>query len=202
MNLSEAHASDRGGMRWSSVWHTGFSNCPHWQARLYKNRYFAPYRVAMNSIGTVGTSIRSIAETFRLSTVHDLPNIVSRGKTNLRPMLQEELFPVVLENPLESEMAFADGSHNGLNPTSIPDSATNYYCPEGASCSNVALRRIRTLGECRLLSSAEIPGYLPFSFQYHFKSENTTLPLSASPQAGLESNRKRIGGPEGNEFDG
>nr|VFK45461.1 MAG: hypothetical protein BECKTC1821E_GA0114239_10496 [Candidatus Kentron sp. TC] len=93
-----------------------------------------------NSIGMVGTNITSIAETFRLSTVHDLPNIVSGGKTNLRPMVREELFPVILENPLKSEMAFADGFHNGLNPTSIPDSATNYYCPEGAFCSRADLK--------------------------------------------------------------
>ena len=52
-------------------------------------------------------------------------------KTNLRPRVREELFPAVLENPLESEMAFADGFHDGLNPTSIPDSTTSYYCPEG-----------------------------------------------------------------------
>nr|VFK60062.1 MAG: Transposase [Candidatus Kentron sp. TC] len=52
-------------------------------------------------------------------------------------MVREELFPVVLENPLESEMAFVDGFHNGLNSTSIPDSATNYYCPEGGSCSTL-----------------------------------------------------------------
>nr|VFK45450.1 MAG: hypothetical protein BECKTC1821E_GA0114239_10491 [Candidatus Kentron sp. TC] len=38
-------------------------------------------------------------------------------------MVREELFPVVLETPLESEIAFADGFHDGLNPTSIPDSA-------------------------------------------------------------------------------
>ena len=49
-------------------------------------------------------------------------------------MVREELFPVVLENSLESEMPFSDGFHNGLNPTSTPDSATNYYCPEGESC--------------------------------------------------------------------
>ena len=48
-------------------------------------------------------------------------------------MVREELFPVVFENPLESETAFADGFHNGLNPASIPDSATNYYSPEGGS---------------------------------------------------------------------
>ena len=59
-------------------------------------------------------------------------------KTNLRLMVREELFPVVLENPLESEMPFADGFHNGLNPTSVPDSTTNYYCPEGASCSPIS----------------------------------------------------------------
>ena len=32
-------------------------------------------------------------------------------------------------------MALADGFHNGLNSTSIPDNATNYYCPEETSCS-------------------------------------------------------------------
>ena len=57
-------------------------------------------------------------------------------------MVREELFPVVLETPLESEIAFADGFHDGLNPTSIPDSTTNYYCPEGAFCSNDSGHRV------------------------------------------------------------
>nr|VFK58822.1 MAG: hypothetical protein BECKTC1821F_GA0114240_10274 [Candidatus Kentron sp. TC] len=42
-------------------------------------------------------------------------------------MVREELFPVVFETPLESEIAFADGFHNRLNSTSIPDSTVNGY---------------------------------------------------------------------------
>nr|VFK47287.1 MAG: hypothetical protein BECKTC1821D_GA0114238_10448 [Candidatus Kentron sp. TC] len=37
-----------------------------------------------NLIGMVGTNISGIAESFRLSMVHDLPNIVSSGKTSDR----------------------------------------------------------------------------------------------------------------------
>ena len=86
-------------------------------------------------IRMIGTGKGSITKTIRLSTIHDLPNVVGGGKGDVRAVARYEPFPVFLENPLERKMAFSDGFHDELNFTSVPDDATN--CPVGALCSYI-----------------------------------------------------------------
>ena len=75
----------------------------------------------------IGTGKGSITKTIRLSTIHDLPNVIGGGKGDVRAVARYEPFPILLENPLERKMAFSDSFHDELNFTSVPDDATN--CP-------------------------------------------------------------------------